>query len=158
MSDTERSNLESPSIKFPDKVKMAKGHRKASSFIPKLDFTKVQQKYMSENVKKQNPLEEVKKKTMSKNEELFEKLKTDLKAAQKGLNEYKSKYERYKHLCIELKEKLKDKNDKIRKSSFKIESLEAQVRKSFGFAPSTDDVSYKRNDNTSTVYIYINIE
>jgi len=67
-SDTERSNMESPAMKFPDKVKMSvnKGHKKAHSLIPKLDFTKVQQKYQSENMKGKVNVVQMEKKCKSK--------------------------------------------------------------------------------------------
>jgi predicted nucleic acid-binding Zn-ribbon protein len=144
----DEGSVDSTSIQFPDKVKMNKeDNPKGAKNIPKLDFTKVKEKYETEDMVKK-PTE--KKKPLNKMEEQIEKLKNELKQATKTIEDLNGKLEKYRNLLKTTREKLSKKTDIIKKNNQKIESLEAQVRK-YGGMPSTEDISNKRNNDESLV-------
>ena len=151
-TDDDAVSLESEVINFPDKVKIPGNEKQPGGIIPKLDFTKVTEKYQSEGNKK--TVNKETKKPLNKNEEILEKLKNDLKQAQKTIEELNTKIEKYKNLYRGSREKITNKNETIRKLNQRIDSLETQLRKS---GISTDDITNKRNDESVFVY-NINIE
>jgi peptidoglycan hydrolase CwlO-like protein len=145
-------SLESEVINFPDKVKIPGNEKQQGGKIPKLDFTKVTEKYQTEGAKK--TVNKEIKKPLNKNEEIIDKLKNDLKQSQKTIDELNTKIDKYKNLYKGSREKITNKNETIRKLNQRIDSLERQLRKS---GISTDDITNKRNDESVFVY-NINVE
>lgn len=142
--------LDSSSIKFPDKVKMDSSVNSSilnkKSLIPKLDLTKVNNKYASESIKK--PPVPITKASES------EKIKSELTAEKKLTEELKEKCNKYKNAYIEMKSKCKALNENLKALNAKLELMETQFKKC-GLTPSTDELSYKNNMNTSMVIFII---
>ena len=117
------SNLESPLMKFPEKIKQPKylttDINDYSQNIPKLDFSKVLSKYTL--VKDIDVVEGVKL-TNRSCDEYIDKLKFQLKFYKNGLIKYKKKNHQLKKLVTMLKEqciKLRNYNIQINSSSTK---------------------------------------
>ena len=120
-SETTISNLESPIIKFPEKIKQPKylttDENDYSQNIPKLDFTKVLSKYTP--VKHIDVIEGVKL-TNRSSDEYIEKLKFQLKFYRNAVKKYKKKNHQLKKLITMLKEqciKLRNNNNQISSNS-----------------------------------------
>lgn len=148
------SNLESPIVKFPEKVKM----KKELSFqqnmslpsllaVPKLDLTKVKEKYSTQN---KVEIAEINNKDYKKSHrssrDYIEKLKFQLKACKNVIKAFKTKIEKYKkffHVQKQAIASYKSKN----------ELLELQLKKSN--ASTNDEYSNNKKDinNTSMVSI-----
>jgi chromosome segregation ATPase len=150
ISDSSQENsIDSTSIQFPDKIKMNNDRSQAAKNIPKLDFSKVKEKYEAEEIKK-TVIE--KKKPLNKMEEQIEKLKNELKQANKTIDDLNNRLEKYRSLYKVVREKLSKKTEIIKKNAEKIEILEAQIKKCGGL-PTTEDISNKRNDESIVKYI-----
>ena len=140
---SDESNLDSFTIKFPDKVKMQKNEIPAAMF--KLDFTKVNEKYQSSvnnmkgklnvNVLAQNNKKKLeKKKPVQKNDDndldlIIEKLKNDMKNSIIAVKDMNGKLEKHKNLNKDLKQKIVKLNENLKMSNTKIEFLESQIEK-----------------------------
>lgn len=146
--DGDDGNLESPVMKFPDKVRhktdisVNKILNTTVSLIPKLDLTKLKSKYTAlKNVE----IAECKAKSNRSNNEYIEKLKFQSKVCKNSVKIMQKKIEKYKKIFDIQKQqivKLKNKN----------ELLEIQMKKSQ--ASTNDDNSNVRKDvnNTSMVF------
>jgi hypothetical protein len=88
-------NLDSPVVKFPEKVKMPNMNK--STIIPKLDFSKVHAKYVSTPNNVQIAPNGVAKSNRSSNE-YIEKLKFQLKVCKNTVKLFKKKFEKYKRV------------------------------------------------------------
>jgi chromosome segregation ATPase len=153
ISDSSEGSIDSTQIQFPDKVKMNKDDKsQAAKNIPKLDFSKVKEKYEAEEVKKVVVADQ-KKKPLNKLEEQIEKLKNELKQANKTIDDLNTRLEKYRSLYKVVREKLNKKTDIIKKNGQKIEQLETQIKK-YGGMPSTEDISNKRNLNNESIVRY----
>jgi chromosome segregation ATPase len=178
IEDDEETNLDSPSLKFPDKVSigMSMNSNISGKTVPKLDFTKVTAKYKSNNMKVD--LKDIKIKetdkfsdystvnkmvTLKDDDKPFarenSKLKGDLNLAQKINEKLKQKLEKYKQSYKELKDKFLKLGNTLKLAQNKIEVLETHVKKGLTNIPSTEDTVNKRNlNNTSMVGIVPKIE
>ncbi len=125
-------------------------HLRKNSLIPKLDFSKVQEKYNNENMKKISILNnsKVTKPNVKRDkDDIFEieneKLKKKVEKYKKGYNEIK---ERYNNIKI-----------KFKIISGKVEILETQIKRMTN-RQSTEDITNKRfeiAENTSMVRYHI---
>lgn len=160
-------------MKFPDKVQMEKDaatHNKSNSLIPKLDFTKVQEKYNNENMKqvhvfgnkKNNNDNKIIKTTTTNNNNDNNKIKDDAfekekKSLVNKVQKLKAKIDKYKSRYKDLKEKFIDLKVKYKLSNNKINFLETQIKRNSNIH-STGDLTNKRleinADNVSMVSIY----
>lgn len=141
-------NLESPVVKFPEKIKMKKGvyHNKSISIgmpIPKLDLTNVKAKY--HNAKNVEIAEVNNNKVSNRSSnEYIEKLKFQLKVCKNTVKIIRKKLDKYKRVFQVQKQtiiNLKNKN----------EFIEMQLKKSTG--STNDETSNTKKDinNTSMV-------
>lgn len=133
-----------------------KDHKKSTSVIPRLDFSKVHEKYNSETMKKinvvqiKNPKNEKNKKENDLENEIKILNKKNL-SLQEKLDKYRNGYKTLKDSYIKLKKSLL-------KSNSKIEFLETQIKRMTN-RQSTEDITNKRCDiveNTSMVFINLN--
>lgn len=155
-TDSQKSENGSLHLNFPDKVQMEKknGHNKSNSFIPKLDFTKVNEKYNNENMKKINIVNNnkiINKPNTKKDREEF------LEAENKNfikLNEKLTKrITKYKNGYNDLKEKYNALKIQFKLCFNKNEVLEMQIKRMTN-RQSTEDITNKRFEmveNTSMV-------
>ena len=99
------SSLESPIIKFPEKIKQPKylvtDMSDYGQNVPKLDFTKLLTKYQP--LKQIEVVEGIKKSNRS-NEEYLEKLKFQLKIYKNSIIKYKKKNKELKKLVLMIKQ------------------------------------------------------
>ena len=99
------SSLESPIIKFPEKIKqpkyLATDMSDYGQNVPKLDFTKLLTKYQP--LKQIEVVEGIKKSNRS-NEEYLEKLKFQLKIYKNSIIKYKKKNKELKKLVLMIKQ------------------------------------------------------
>lgn len=99
------SSLESPIIKFPEKIKqpkyLATDMSDYGQNVPKLDFTKLLSKYQP--LKQIEVVEGIKKSNRS-NEEYLEKLKFQLKIYKNSIIKYKKKNRELKKLVLMIKQ------------------------------------------------------
>jgi hypothetical protein len=156
------SALQSPSLKFPDKVNYTSNnsnnnsfiskHTKTPSLVPKLDFKIIQTKYQSDNMKGGSII--VNKKDAPKDEasRTIEKIKLELKNAQLTIAELKNKLDKYKKAYNKVKTELAKSNEDCKNAVMKYENLENQIKK-YMMTPSTDEASssFKRMHNSSMV-------
>lgn len=140
----EGEEVESPVIKFPDKVNYSSNsgiqhkplHGKSLSLVPKLDLKIIQSKYQSTANKSSQP--KMNKATeQDETKQALEKVKLELKIAQKTIQNLKSRVEKYKKAYKDVKVELKNANENTKNANNKIELLEIQIKK-FINAPSTD--------------------
>ena len=168
-------NLESPSLKFPDKVQMACNIQSKISYksIPKLDFTKVHAKYKRTTLKvekkgikliddKKSEYNSVNKKISAQEDEIIlkddYKIKSELKISQKYNDKLKLKVEKYKKLYQETKATLVKFSNSLKIANSKVIILETQVKK-LSIIPNTEDTVNKRDrNNTSMVNLCFYIE
>ena len=137
-------------MKFPDKIIMQqKDKKKCISLIPKLDLSKVQEKYNIENMKKINiPQLKIIKNIVKKENNV-----NDIEGKKKNYEKLKKKLEKYQKGYMELKEKYIKLKEYAKLSNNKIELLEVQIKKITN-GQSTEDVTNNRCDvigNTSLV-------
>jgi hypothetical protein len=111
--------------------------------VPKLDLTKVKEKYKNNNDNKVIVADKINKSNRSNNE-YIEKLKFQLKVAKNTIKMFKNKLERLNKLVGLQKEEMA-------KSKSKIELLEIHLRKT---GASTHDRSNNNFNNTSMVVIF----
>lgn len=136
--------LESPVVKFPDKILMKQNMsmNKSGCGIPKLDLTKVKGKYQSlgNNIQ----IAEGHAKSNRSSNEYIEKLKFQLKACKNTIRMMKRKIDKYKNAYSVQKQQ-------IAKLKTKCELLDLQLKKS---GSSTNDEQSNKKDvnNTSMVY------
>ncbi len=163
--DDDCFNLDSPSLKFPDKIKSNLsvykekivpnkkiGQSPLQEGIPKLDLNVIKSNYQScadIKIKKNNNLfrpEDQLQKTV-------DKLNADLKESKEKLNTFKNKIEKFKTAYIQLKEKLKTSEESLKSANSKIEVLETQLKKMNALTSTEDRSCNKRGENISVVYI-----
>jgi hypothetical protein len=163
--DDDCLNLDSPSLKFPDKIKSnvsvynekitpykKNGHNSIQEGIPKLDFNLIKSNYQScadVKIKKNNnpfkPEDQLKK--------TVDKLNADLKESKEKLNTVKNKIEKFKNAYLELKEKFKTSEKNLKSANYRIENLENQLKK-LNALTSTEDRSFRKPvENNSMVKI-----
>ena len=153
-SDSQKSE-NSIDVNFPEKVKMNEkhNHHKSVSLIPKLDFTKVNEKYNNDN-------NNLKKINLNQNKISIKNLKreeneTDSKKLKRENEKNIEKIKKYKESYNKLKEKYKKLKSILKISNGRIEILEMQIKRIPG---STEDITNKRSDqienNTSMVNFY----
>lgn len=133
-----------------------KDHKKSISLIPKLDFTKVQEKYNSETMKKISVLQNKIPKTNLKKER-EEDPDSELKNLKKQNSVLQKKLEKYKNGYIELKEKYKNLKSSFKISNNKIEFLEMQIKRMTN-RQSTEDMTNKRTEHVENVSMVINFK
>jgi hypothetical protein len=134
-------NLDSPVVKFPEKVKMPNMNK--STIIPKLDFSKVHAKYTAtpNNIQIANGGHV---KTNRSSNEYIEKLKFQLKVCKNTIKLFKKKFEKYKQVFHSQKSEI------LRLRS----KFELQERKSGGPPTYEQETSHKTNvHNTTMVFI-----
>jgi hypothetical protein len=112
-------NLDSPVMKFPEKVKMPNMNK--STIIPKLDFSKVYTKYTTTPNNYQIAQNGYIKSNRSSNE-YIEKLKFQLKVCKNTVKLFKKKFEKYKRV-------FQAQRSEIFKLRTKIELQEIQKKK-----------------------------
>lgn len=160
-------------MKFPDKVQMEKdpAHIKSNSFIPKLDLSKVNEKYNIDNSKKVNVFIDknnnnntiikpiiTRENNIIVNNKPIDEIKTFKKENTSLLNKIeklKTKLDKYKARFKELKEKYNDLKIKFKFSGNKINQLEEYLRKSSQLQTTeyVSDNKADNNDNISMVYL-----
>lgn len=139
---SDESNLDSVTIKFPDKVHMNKQEDDKAMF--KLDFTKVNAKYNSAannmkgkfnvNVVTQKKKDKQEKKKVDKKNEdsdldmIIEKLRNDLKNSNKTVKDLTVKLDKQKNLNKDMKMKISKLNENLKMVNTKIETLESQIK------------------------------
>lgn len=135
-------NLESPIVKFPDKIHMKKNTSlNNSAIIPKLDLSIVKNKYATQNNKV--TIAEPQQKSNRSNHEYIEKLKFQLKICKNTISIYKKKLDKYKTI-------VESNKIQIKKLKTRNELLELQQKKSG--ASTNDETSHKNYmNNTSMV-------
>lgn len=174
-SAEDETNLVSPSVKFPDKVHMSLSiHSDVSGKnLPKLDFTKVREKYLSTIMKvEKKEIKLIADKTSEYNsnntiingneDEIAlkkhinddNKIKSELKILHKTNENLKLKVDKYKKLYQDTKTTLIVYSNSLKIANTKIEMLETQVKK-ISVMPTTEDTVNKRDrNNTSMVHLY----
>lgn len=145
------------------------GHSMNSNFskktVPKLDFTKVQAKYKSNNMKVDFKNLQIKDHdklsenvtSVNKNTQLDEE-KKDIKLRMAlNINEkLRGKVEKYKNSYRELKEKFLKLSNTLKLAQSKIDVLESHMKKGIGLnVPSTEDTMNKRNMNNTSMVLKI---
>jgi len=158
-ADSQKSDNESLELKFPDKIQMDKMENpsKSISLIPKLDFSRVQEKYNNENIKKNNLLNNNKFIKPIFKKELDGGLAVENKNLKIQSEKLKKKVEKYKNGYEELKEKYKNLKIQYKLCNNKLEVLELQMKKLTN-RQSTNETTNKRYevvDNTSMVNFII---
>jgi phage protein D len=155
-TDSQKSENGSFRLNFPDKVQMEKKncHYKSNSFIPKLDFTKVKEKYNNETMKKISVIKNnkiVKPINKKEKEEILEAENKNFN----NLNEkLRNKLNKYKKGYNDLKELYKGLKVQFKLCCNKIEFLDMQIKRMTN-RQSTEDITNKRFElveNTSMVY------
>jgi hypothetical protein len=156
-------NLESPVVKFPEKIKMKKGVYNISSSttnqnnkslsialpIPKLDLTNVKAKYHNLKNIEIAEVNNVKNSSNRSSNEYIEKLKFQLKVCKNTMKIMKKKHEKYKKDFQVHKQTIIDLKNKN-------EILELQLKKS-PVSTNDDTRKYKKDvTNTSMVYFFLN--
>lgn len=155
-TDSQKSEQGSLELKFPDKVQMDKksGHNKSNSFIPKLDFSKVQEKYNNENMKKINIVNNNKIVKPNNKRDKEETLEAENKSLNKQNEKLRLKVDKYKNGYNDLKEKYKSLKVQFKLCCNKVEFLEMQIKRMTN-RQSTEDITNKRFEmveNTSMVF------
>ena len=151
------SNLESPLMKFPEKIKQPKylttDINDYSQNIPKLDFSKVLSKYTP--VKHIDVVEGVKL-TNRSCDEYIDKLKFQLKFYKNGLIKYKKKNHQLKKLVTMLKEQC------IKLRNYNIQINSCSTKDKTNIQNNNDDNNKVNNKsmeaNTSQINIWCNLE
>jgi len=153
LSSTSNSQKSENSIdvNFPEKVKMNEKnkHHKSISLIPKLDFTKVNEKYNNESMKKINLAQNkisIKNLKREENDSEFKKLKKENDKNIEKLKKYKERYNK-------LKDKYKNIKSLLKISNGRIDVLEMHIKRNTTLV-STEDITNKRSEqieNTSMV-------
>ena len=153
--DDDCLNLDSPSLKFPDKIKSnvsvynkkinpnkKNGQNSIQEGIPKLDFNLIKSNYQScADVKikqNKNPF-----KPEDQLQKTVDKLNSDLKESKEKLNLLKNKIEKFKNAYLQLKEKLKTSDENLKSANYRIENLENQLKKMNALS-STEDRSFRK--------------
>jgi galactokinase len=135
------TNIESPVVKFPEKIHM--NTIIFEGMVPKLDMTKVREKYKDANNNKVMIANTINKSNRS-NLEYIEKLKFQLKMCKNTIKAFKQKFEKMNKLITIQK-------GELAKTKSKIELLELKYKRS---EASTYDNSHKMN-NTSMVRYHL---
>jgi len=128
-------------------------HTKSNSFIPKLDFTKVQEKYNNENMKKINIINHNKNTKSNVKKDKEEGLEIENKNLANQNQKLKLRIEKYFNGYNELKEKYKNLKIDYKICKNKVDFLEMQIKRMTN-RQSTEDITNKRFDiaeNTSMV-------
>lgn len=133
-------NCDSPVVIFPEKVHMKK--RVVKGDVPKLDLTKVKEKYKDNANNKVIVADKINKSNRSNNE-YIEKLKFQLKVCKNTIKTFKRKMEKLNRIISLQKQE-------IARSKSKIELLEIQMKKT---GASTYDRSNNNVNNTSMVIV-----
>ena len=151
------SNLESPLMKFPEKIKQPKylttDINDYSQNIPKLDFSKVLSKYTPV---KHIDVVEGEKLTNRSCDEYIDKLKFQLKFYKNGLIKYKKKNHQLKKLVTMLKEQC------IKLRNYNIQINSCSTKDKTNIQNNNDDNNKVNNEsmeaNTSQIDIWSNLE
>lgn len=131
------------------------GHNKSNSFIPKLDFSKVQEKYNHENMKKINVINNNKIIKPNNKRDKEESLEAENKILNKLTEKLRRKADKYKNGYNDLKQKYKSLKVQFNLCCNKVEFLEMQIKRMTN-RQSTEDITNKRFDmveNTSMVIL-----
>lgn len=116
--------------------------------LNKLDFTKVNEKYNSSVMnEKINIIDLEAKKNTATGEE---KLRLELKQAEKIANDLDSKCEKYKRLNKEKQIKIKSLKLTIKELTERLANTENTLKK-LGLTPSTEELTNKRDEESSMV-------
>lgn len=129
------------------------GHNKSNSFIPKLDFSKVQEKYNNDNMKKINVINNNKIMKQNNRKDKEEFLEAEVTNLNKLNQKLRLKLDKYKNGYKDLKEKYKSLKIQFKLCSNKVEFLETQIKRMTN-RQSTEDITNKRFEmveNTSMV-------
>jgi len=164
-------DLPSPDVKFPDKTKINYNSNnnkiKIIKPIPKLDFTKVKEKYKSNVVKQtNNTLDKSSdiKSVNAESENCYEynnnsnkKLKKELKQAYQIIDNLRKKIDKLKQLYKDKKKQIMQYNNALKLAKHRLEILEKSSKKQrTSGAPTTEDTNNRGkvhntsiNNNTS---------
>jgi len=134
------------------------GHERSNSFIPKLDFTKVQEKYNNESMKKINVVNNNKmiKPNCNNKKDKEESMEAEIKILHLLNEKLNGKVSKYKNGYYELKGKYKSMKVQFKLCCNKVEFLEVQIKRMTN-RQSTEDLTNQRFDmvdNTSMVISY----
>jgi hypothetical protein len=137
---SETSNLESPVVKIPEKIQMKRCV--TENLVPKLDLSKLKEKYKEPGNNKVLIANKISKSNRS-NVEYIEKLKFQLKICKNTIKAFKHKFEKMQKLINLQKQE-------IAKTKSKLELIEIKYKKSGG---STYHNSHKLNNTSMVIYL-----